>query len=169
MAQLNAVDRDWLIKILWEIGDIDISRLDWRRALRAFEQICNLDPNEEKAQIQVIDLQLRLGQDDGGANAVDHYLKHLVDADRGAEILPMLEDLAREFPGRTPIHKRLAEAYRAVGRKADAIAQYDALAEILLDSGNVQEASNAIKSIIELEPPGVEGYRELLTNLESGA
>ncbi len=169
MAQLNAVDRDWLIKILWEIGDIDISRLDWRRALRAFEQICNLDPNEEKAQIQVIDLQLRLGQDDGGANALDHYLKHLVDADRGAEILPMLEDLAREFPGRTQIHKRLAEAYRAVGRRADAIAQYDALAEILLDSGNVQEASNAIKSIIELEPPGVDGYRELLTNLESGA
>jgi DNA-binding SARP family transcriptional activator len=93
----------------------------------------------------------------------------LVDADRGAEILSRLEDLAREFPGRTPIHQRLAEAYRAVGRKADAIAQYDALAEILLDSGDGQEAANAIKSIIELEPPGIEGYRELLTNLESGA
>jgi tetratricopeptide (TPR) repeat protein len=168
MAQLNAVSKDWLVKILREIGDIDISRLDWKRALRAFEQISNLDPSEEKAQVQVIDLQLRLGQDDGAADALDHYLKHLVDSERGTEILPMLEDLAREYPGRTPIHERLAEAYRAVGRKADAIAQYDALGEILLDAGNAQEAAEAIKSIIALEPPGIEGYRELLKNLESG-
>ena len=66
-----------------------------------------------------------------------------------------------------PIHQRLAEAYRAVGRKADAIAQYDALGEILLDAGKAQDAAEAIRMIIELEPPGIDGYRELLTNLEA--
>ncbi len=168
MAQLNGAGRDWLVKILREIGEIDISHLDWRRALRAYEQICNLDPSEEKAQIQVIDLNLRLGQDDGAANALDHYLKHLVDSERGTEILAMLEDLTREYPGRVPIHERLAEAYRAVGRKADAIAQYGALGDILLDAGKAKDAAEAYKIIIELEPPDVEVYRELLNNLDSG-
>jgi tetratricopeptide (TPR) repeat protein len=168
MAQLNGAGRDWLVKILREIGEIDISHLDWRRALRAYEQICNLDPSEEKAQIQVIDLNLRLGQDDGAANALDHYLKHLVDSERGTEILSILEDLTREYPGRVPVHERLAEAYRAVGRKADAIAQYGALGDILLDAGKAKDAAEAYKIIIELEPPDVEVYRELLNNLDSG-
>ena len=168
MAQLNGAGRDWLVKILREIGEIDISHLDWRRALRAYEQICNLDSSEEKAQIQVIDLNLRLGQDEGAANALDHYLKHLVDSDRGTEILPMLEDLTREYPGMVPIHERMAEAYRAVGRKADAIAQYEALGDILLDAGKTQDAADAYRIIIELDPPDIEAYRELLNNLESG-
>ena len=81
----------------------------------------------------------------------------------------MLEDLARQYPGRQAVNARLAEAYKAVGRKADAIAQYDALGEILLDAGDVKEAAKTIMRIINLEPPDLDGYRELLKNLEASA
>jgi len=67
------------------------------------------------------------------------------------------------------LHSRLAEAYRAAGRKADAIAQYDALGEIQLDAGHVQDAIKAIQTIIDLGPPDLEGYQELLQNLQAGA
>jgi tetratricopeptide (TPR) repeat protein len=168
IAQLNAVETEWLITILRELADIDIARLDWQRALLVYEQIRKLRPSDDETQIQVIDLNLRLGKEDGAAEALDQYLQHMVANNRGAEILPMLEEWTREYPGKQVLHSRLAEAYKAVGRKADAIAQYDALGEIQLDAGQVREAIRTIKTILAMNPPDTEGYKELLKNLESG-
>ncbi|OGO18549.1 MAG: hypothetical protein A2Z14_19260 [Chloroflexi bacterium RBG_16_48_8] len=168
IAQLNAVETEWLITILRELADIDIARLDWRRALLVYEQIRKIKPSDDETQIQVIDLNLRLGKEDGAAEALDHYLQQLVSTHHGAEILPKLEEWTREYPGKQVLHSRLAEAYKAVGRKADAIAQYDALGEIQLDAGQVREAIRTIKTILDMKPPDQESYKELLKNLESG-
>jgi tetratricopeptide (TPR) repeat protein len=150
------------------MGDIDLSRLDWRRALRVYEQIRTINPGDEEARSHVIDLNLRLGQEDPAAQELDSYLGHLVETDRSHEALNLLEELAREHPGKQILHARLAEAYRAAGRTADAIAQYDALGEIQLDAGQREQAIHTIRTIIELGPPDIEGYRELLQNLEGG-
>jgi tetratricopeptide (TPR) repeat protein len=168
LAQRPTVDRSWSLKILHQMADIDLSRLDWRRALRVFEQIRTINPSDDKARGNVIDLNLRLGQEEQAAKELDSYLEHLVETGRSAEALGKLEELAREHPGKQTLHGRLAEAYRAAGRKADAIAQYDALGEIQLDAGRVQDAIRTIQRIIELEPPDVEGYVELLQNLQAG-
>jgi tetratricopeptide (TPR) repeat protein len=156
------------LKILHELADIDLSRLDWRRALASYEQIRSLDPKDDKAATQVIDLDLRLGQEDQAARELDTYLEDLVKSNRSAAALDLLEELAREHPGKQALHARLAEADRAAGRTADAISQYDALGEIQLDAGQVRDAARTISIIISLGPPDLEGYRELLRNLESG-
>ena len=166
LAQDASVGREYSIKILRHMGDIDLSRLDWRRALRVYEQIRTVNPGDEEARSHVIDLNLRLGQEDPAAQELDSYLGHLVETDRSHEALNLLEELAREHPGKQTLHARLAEAYRAAGRTADAIAQYDALGEIQLDAGQTKEAIATIKTIINLGPPDLEGYRELLQNLE---
>ena len=166
LAQDATVGREYSIKILRQMGDIDLSRLDWRRALRVYEQIRTINPGDEEARGHVIDLNLRLGQEDPAAQELDNYLGHLVETDRSHEALNLLEELAREHPGKQTLHARLAEAYRAAGRTADAIAQYDALGEIQLDAGQTQEAIATVQTIIKLEPPDIEGYRELLRNLE---
>jgi tetratricopeptide (TPR) repeat protein len=166
LAQDASVGREYSIQILRQMGDIDLSRLDWRRALRVYEQIRTVNPGDEEARSHVIDLNLRLGQEDPAAQELDSYLGHLVETDRSHEALNLLEELAREHPGKQTLHARLAEAYRAAGRIADAIAQYDALGEIQLDAGQSKEAITTIQTIIELEPPDIEGYRELLRNLE---
>ncbi|NIS81309.1 MAG: tetratricopeptide repeat protein [Anaerolineales bacterium] len=166
LAQDNSIEREWSLKILHEMGDIDLSRLDWRRALRVYTQVRTIDPSDEKARTNVIDLNLRLGQEDQAAQELDSYLELLVQNKRGPEALTLLEDMAREHPGKRILHQRLAEAYRAAGRKADAIAQYDALGEILLDAGHMEEAVKTIQVIIDLGPPDIEGYRELLRNLK---
>jgi Flp pilus assembly protein TadD len=66
------------------------------------------------------------------------------------------------------LHARLAEAYKAAGRTADAIAQYDALGEIQLDAGQKDDAIRSIQAIVDLNPPDSEGYVELLKNLKDG-
>ncbi|HSR46929.1 MAG TPA: tetratricopeptide repeat protein, partial [Anaerolineales bacterium] len=100
------------------------------------------------------------------ATSLDRYLEILVAEGRGPEALAFLEELAREHPGKQALHTRLAEAYRAAGRIADAIAQYDALGEIQLDAGQIGDAILTIRTILSLEPPDLEGYQELLRNLE---
>ena len=167
LAQQSQVEPQWEIRILREMGDMDLARLDWRHALRTFEQITSLDPADEKSAANLIDLHLRLGQEEAAADALDRHLENLVHGGRGVEALAYLEELAREHPGKQMLHTRLAEAYRAAGRTADAISQYDALGEIQLDAGQLGEAIQTIRTIISLEPPGLEGYQELLRNLEA--
>jgi tetratricopeptide (TPR) repeat protein len=167
LAQRSPVGREWSLKLLHQMGDIDLSRLDWRRALRVYEQVRTIDPSDEKARVNVIDLNLRLGQEEQAAQELDAYLEFLVQHSRGSEALTMLEEMARKYPGKQALHARLAEAYRAAGRTADAIAQYDALGEIQLDAGQTEEAITTIETIIELDPPDLEGYQELLHNLKT--
>ncbi|TFH37295.1 MAG: tetratricopeptide repeat protein [Anaerolineales bacterium] len=168
LCQRSNVSREVVIRILDRMGDIDLSRLDWREALHNFERICELDPSNEKSRSNLIDLNFRLGQETEAANALDTHLENLVNAGQAQEALTMLEDLAREYPGKQALHSRLAEAYRAAGRIADSIAQYDALGEIQLDAGQRQEAIQTIETIIKLDPPNIEGYHELLHNLRDG-
>jgi tetratricopeptide (TPR) repeat protein len=167
LVEQSAVEPTWSVKILQQMGDIDLSRLDWRRALRSFEQIVALDPSNVKASQSAIDLNLRLGQEEQAAKGLDRHLELLVTGGRSQEALSLLEEMAREHPGKQALHARLAEAYRAAGRKADAIAQYDALGEIQLDAGQLQDAIHTIQTIVNLEPPDSEGYKELLRNLEA--
>jgi tetratricopeptide (TPR) repeat protein len=169
LAQRSPSEREWSLKILHGMGDIDLSRLDWRRALRVYEQIRTIDPSDEKSRQSLIDLNLRLGQEEQAGKELDGYLDVLVSQGRGSTALQILEELARDHPGKQALHARLAEAYKAAGRKADAIAQYDALGEIQLDSGQRQDAIRTIENILALDPPDREGYQELLRNLQAPA
>ena len=165
LAQESPVGREYALKILHMLGDIDSSKLDWRKALRVYEQIRTLDPRDENARMQVIDLNLRLGSEEPAAKELDEYMAYLVEEGRGSEALTLLENMAREHPGKQALHRRLADAYRAADRIADAIAQYDALGEIQLDAGDLADAIHTIETIIELNPPDMEGYQDLLSNL----
>jgi DNA-binding SARP family transcriptional activator len=151
------------------MGDIDISRLDWRRALRVYEQVRTINPSDAKGRQNVIDLNLRLGNDEQTAQELDSYLQFLVSNNQSSKALELLEELAREHPGKQILHLRLAEAYRAAGRKEDSIAQYDALGEIQLDAGQMNEAIRTIQTIIEMDPLDMDGYQELLRNLMQNA
>ncbi len=170
LARRSSNEHKLSIELLRQIGDLDCSHLDWNRALRVYEQILKLDPADEIAPRHVIDLSLRLGKDTQAADELDKYLEHLVKADQGKEALTLLEELVHENPGKQVLHARLADAYRAVGRKADAIAQYDALGEIQLNAGQIKGAIHSIGIIIEIGPPEIDvtGYRDLLHNLEVG-
>lgn len=167
LAQSTDADTERVKQILHQMGDIDLARLELRQGVEVYSEIRKLDPDDEVARETLIDLNLRLGQDTRAANELDGYLDLLVRRKQGTKALNTLEQIVRDHPGKQVLHARLAETYRAAGRKADAITQLDALGELQLDAGQTNEAKHTIQTILDLDPSDVEGYRQLLSNLES--
>ena len=75
----------------------------------------------------------------------------------------------RRRPEEIPLRQRLAEVYRQQGRQQDAITQMDALGELQLDAGQLDAAAATIRKIVAMGPPDIDGYRQLLAQLESGS
>ena len=156
------------IKILLCIADIDLQSLDWRQAVRSFEQIRTLQPNNEEARRQLVSLYFRLGQDNTGSRELADYLDYLKENGRQRKIIPVLEELSRDFPASIQIRHLLAESYREQGLSSAAITQLDWIGEKLLNSGDRSGAITSIRKIISLNPPNKSEYELLLSQLSIG-
>ncbi|MBX3080004.1 MAG: tetratricopeptide repeat protein [Anaerolineae bacterium] len=153
------------IEILSSIGELDMSRLDLRQAQRTFEQIRSLDPNNEKVSLTLMDIYYRLNNTMDATKQLDLLLRMYAQKRQGDLILQLLESLVTQRPNDMAIRNRLGSVYRQLGRKAEAIAQFDALGELQLEAGMYQDACTTIKQIIQLGPEDTEQYRVLLQQL----
>ncbi len=161
----KAGDRVWSVKLLHEIGDVDVQRLAWREALKIYEQIKTLAPGDERARIALIDLYFRLDNQRAGVAELDEQLKHLISARQFSNATILLEELATGFPGQGAIVARLARLYQDQGRKADAIDRYESLIELQIQSGNQAQARETIQSVLALSPEDPAPFVRLLGQL----
>ncbi len=165
-AQQSATNRSWSLQILRRMADIDIQRLDWRQALRIYEQIRTLQPDDLDSRKHIIELNLRLNQVSQAEAELGNYLDYLESNRRRAEAIDLLEALVEENPSQPLLRSHLAEEYRRVGRVQDAVEQLDALGELLLDAGDKTGAIRALQAIIALNPPNVADFRAALNQLQ---
>ena len=49
----------WNVHLLQRMADIDMQRLDWKQALRVYEQIRTLRPDDQAARKQLLELYAR--------------------------------------------------------------------------------------------------------------
>lgn len=168
-AQQANVDRALRVKILHRMADIDLQSLDWRQALRIFEQIRTLQPADESARLNLVDLNYRMGQEQQALSELDNYLAYLTSNNQSARAIAFLEGLVRENPTRLPFRRRLADLFRLLGRKAEAITQYDKLGDLLLEAGDGSGAIQVIELIVTLDPPNKDEYELLLHQLRQGS
>jgi Flp pilus assembly protein TadD len=63
------------------------------------------------------------------------------------------------------LHKRAAQLCVEAGHKEGAITHLDAMGELQLQEGRVQEAVATIKAIIALSPENTDAYRRLLEQI----
>ncbi len=166
LAQRSSVDRAWSGQILHQMGDIDQQRLDWRQALRVYEQIKTIMPNDEKARELLINLNFRLGQNRQAIAELDDYLRHLLSQNRLDRSLTLLEELVHARPEEHGLRLRLAQVYKQASRPQEAMVQLDALAELQLDAGQTAEAARTVQQILALNPADAEGYRQLLARIQ---
>ncbi len=166
MERSSQIGLNIRVQILHRIADIDLQSLDWRQAVRSFEQIRTLQPHNEVACRQLVSLYFRLGQENTGSRELAGYLDILQDSGRQRKILPVLEELARDFPASIQIRQLLADAYHEQGDAAKAVAQLDWIGEKLLGSGDRSGAIACIKKIIALDPPNKSEYEMLLSQLD---
>jgi len=152
-------------EILHHIAEIDLSRLDLRQALRTYEQIRVIDPENVEARRALIDLNYRLNNAVDAVKELDGLLRIYAQKRRGDLIVSVLEELVTQLPNDMALRSRLAAVYRQIKRVPDAIAQLDALAELQFEAGLQQDACTTIKQIVALKPNDVRQYMQLLAQL----
>ncbi|NLG71276.1 MAG: tetratricopeptide repeat protein [Chloroflexi bacterium] len=168
LAQQPRVDRQWRVKILHLMADIDLQSLEWRQALRIFEQIRTLQPDDEPSRLSLIELNYRLGQEQAALAEVDNYINYLVGVHRADQAVVFLEKLVSDYPQHNALRSRLGDAYRLNGRKADALRVYDELGEACLEAGDRAGAIGAVEAILALNPDNKNDYLSLLSQLRTG-
>jgi len=168
LAQQPRVDRQWRVKILHLMADIDLQSLEWRQALRIFEQIRTLQPDDEPSRLSLIELNYRLGQEQAALAEVDNYINYLVGVHRADQAVVFLEKLVSDYPQHNALRCRLGDAYRLNGRKADALRVYDELGEACLEAGDRAGAIGAVEAILALNPDNKNDYLSLLSQLRTG-
>jgi tetratricopeptide (TPR) repeat protein len=165
LAQNPKIDRAWRVDILQRMSDIDLQSLDWRQAMRNFEQIRSLQPDDESARSSLIELNLRLGQEVQALAELDNFIAFLVGSSQRPKAISFVERLVNENPGQLSIRRRLADLYHQAGRDQEAVSQLDALGEALLQEDDREGAIKTIQTILSLNPPNKSDYEQLLATL----
>jgi tetratricopeptide (TPR) repeat protein len=155
------------LNLLHQMGDIDMQRLQWRDAVRVYEQAKSIDPTDQKARIALIDLYLRLANTKQALAELDGYLKDLFAQRQMGTAAQLLEELVNNHPDNAALIARLARVYQDQGRRADAITRYDQLGDIQLQSGQNPQAIETLKTILSLGPDDPKPYQQLLAQLQS--
>jgi len=169
LAQQGGANHAWSVKLMRRMADIDMQRLDWRQALRIFEQLRTLEPDDITVRKSLLDLNIRLSQFPQATAELDGFLTHLQSSGRRGEAIPFLDELVNEFPKQAILRRGLAEEYRLAKRIPDAVAQLDALGELLLNGGDREGAIQNTETIMAMNPPNMEDYRTLLAKIKSEA
>ncbi len=148
--------------------DIDLQSMDWRQAIRVLDQICHLQPEDEEARYNLIQLNFRLEQEQQALTELDKYLEYLRSKKWEKKGLAILERLVSEFPNSVPVRRRMVDLYRHLGRNEEAVTQLDAIGKILLGAGDRASAIQTLEMIVSINPPDKAEYQKILNQIRQG-
>jgi len=159
----RASDEDaWTVKLLHRLGDIHLQRADWREALKIYRRIKEISPYDERSCLNLSDLYYKIGRPREALTELDALVGHLFKRQKFKKALAILRDAVQMRPNEESLRFRLAQACLSLGEKEEAVAELDALGDLQLRAGRTQQAIETIRSIIKIDPPNVESYRQLL-------
>jgi tetratricopeptide (TPR) repeat protein len=167
ISQQDASNKVMRIKVLHRMADIDLQGLDWRRALRSYEQIRAIQPDDDQACAALIELNIRLGQEAQSIKELDGYIGAALRSGQRDKAVQMVEQLIADNPDQPVLKRRLGELYRQAGRIPEAIEQLDSAGELFVQKKNKNAAAEAISAILALNPPNVADYQRLLAQIKS--
>lgn len=165
IAQKSKNNRVWGVNLLLKVADIDMQRLNLRQALRIYEQIRTIQPDEPSVRAQLVMLNLRLGQEAAAMKELDEFLAFLESAGRREQAIEFISDLLVDHGKRLDLRRRLADLYVRNRQINEAVVQLDAVADLMLSENRHLEAINIMETIISLRPANVEEYRVALETL----
>jgi tetratricopeptide (TPR) repeat protein len=167
IAQESGADRELKVKILYHLADIELQSLDWKHAEEIYTQIQSIKPDDHLATEKLIEIRLRLGQDEQAKIEISDYLSFMDVTGDEQSPQDYLDKLVAEYPDRIYLRQKKAELHLKFGQIDRAIQEYDQIGELLLEADDRQGAVDAIEKIIALDPPNKSEYQELIENLSA--
>jgi tetratricopeptide (TPR) repeat protein len=161
-------EREWMVRLLHKIGDLDMQRVDWKHAISVYQQIRDLEPRDERARLMLMELHYRLNRPRRAIEELDKLLQIYQEEERSERVFVVLSDLLDRWPDKIALRARLAQAYLDAGHSEEALEHLDKLGDLQLAAGRLQDAKSTIQAIIALRPPDVRSYQALLEQIESG-
>ena len=161
LAPRGTQDRRWEVRILHKMADLDLQRLDWHAAIKAYEEILRISPNDERAHLGLYRLYPRTGRPHLGMNALDKLIKRYLEKHKVEKALAVLEDLIHSEPDSIPLRARSAQLYLNLGKREKAMEHLDVLGDLQLEAGQKESAIKTIEAILALNPPNREAYVDL--------
>ncbi len=165
LAPRGNPDRQWEIRILHKMADLDLQRLDWLAAIKNNEAILRIDPADERAYLALYRLYPRTGRPHLGLNALDKLIKLYLEARNVDRALIVLEDLIVNEPDSIPLRARGAQLFLNTGKREKALEHLDVLGGLQLDAGQKEAAIKTVTAILALEPSNRDGYVDLYREL----
>jgi tetratricopeptide (TPR) repeat protein len=163
LNQKTTSDRDLSLKILRHLAGIELQSLDWKQAIQIYEEIRSINSEDNQANEKIIELNLRLGQEEKAIDELDEYLAGIEISGNDQQAVDLLEKITRENPERIAFRQKVVDFYLQSGFEKEAIEQLDALGEQLLNAGEKDQALQIINKIIELDPPNKVEYQDLIS------
>jgi tetratricopeptide (TPR) repeat protein len=166
LAPRSAPGQRWMVRVLHKIGDIDMQRVDWKRAVGIYEQIRKVAPDDERARLTLMELYHRLGRPDLAITELDALIKTCCERGETKRVFTILEDAVEERPDDIPLRTRMAQVHLDAGNVDQALLHLDKLGDLQMNAGRADDARATIRAIIALNPPNVEAYKQLLTQID---
>jgi tetratricopeptide (TPR) repeat protein len=161
LAPRGSSEKQWKLRILHRIADLDIQSLDWMQAIKDNEEILTIAPNDERAHLALYRLYPRTGRPHLGVNALDRLIRQYLKTKKVDKALAVLEDLLDSDPDSIPLQARAAQLYLNKGEREKALSHLDILGDLQLEAGQKSAAAKTIEAILALNPPNREAYADL--------
>jgi len=110
LAQGSQASRAWSVDILFHVADIELQRLDLRGALRIYEQIRMLQPEEAKARISIISLNYRMSQEMAALSEIESFVSYLHGKGQEDKATKFISSMLEEHPEMEELVKRATAA-----------------------------------------------------------
>jgi tetratricopeptide (TPR) repeat protein len=162
-------ERQWRVRILHRIGDIDMQRVDWKHAVKVYEQIRTLAPDDERARSTLMDLYYRLNRPELAIIEMDNLVRIYQQSGETERVFTLIEDAVRERPDDIPLRTRLAQVHLDAGNADQALKHLDRLGDLQLEDDRYEDAQATIRAIIALQPPNVAAYQQILHQIDERA
>jgi tetratricopeptide (TPR) repeat protein len=165
LAPRGSAEYEWRLRFIQAIADIDMQRLDWKRALAAYSELNKNKADDERIALRLIDRYYKVDQPESAVRQLDRFLVQLVRSGEGIKVFKILEDLIELRPTDADVADRLVRLYLRQGRRQEALELLDSLGEAQLDAGEHQAAIKTIESILAQDPPNASSYEQILQQL----
>lgn len=157
--------RDWSVRILTAIADIDMKRLDWHRAQRVYEQLKTLIPEDDETRKNLIGVYYRLGQNEAAQQEIDDYLSIIENRHQYEKGVDFLQGLITDWPQKYEQRSQLAEIYVRLGRKENALDELNKVASAYLDVGQTEETIDILQRMMTIDPEHGGEYQMVVNRL----